>query len=175
MTFQEIQELIRLLNKSNLTEFKMEEGDFKLSIRTALYRDTKTTHAVAAPLPMAVPATGSTVPASLATVASPAQAAEAAAEKPSEASAKPAQPTGQGYKEIKSPMVGTFYRSATPEKPNYVEVGQKVKKGDVVCIIEAMKLFNEIESEISGTIVKVMVDNAQPVEYDQALFLVEPD
>ena len=72
-------------------------------------------------------------------------------------------------------MVGTFYRSATPEKPNYVEVGQKVKKGDVVCIIEAMKLFNEIESEISGTIVKVMVDNAQPVEYDQALFLVEPD
>lgn len=72
-------------------------------------------------------------------------------------------------------MVGTFYRSANPEKPAYAEVGQKVKKGDVVCIIEAMKLFNEIESEISGTIVKVMVDNAQPVEYDQALFLVEPD
>lgn len=72
-------------------------------------------------------------------------------------------------------MVGTFYRSANPEKPAYAEVGQKVKKGDVVCIIEAMKLFNEIESEISGTIVKVMIDNAQPVEYDQALFLVEPD
>ncbi len=72
-------------------------------------------------------------------------------------------------------MVGTFYRSANPEKPSYAEVGQKVKKGDVVCIIEAMKLFNEIESEISGTIVKVMIDNAQPVEYDQALFLVEPD
>ena len=72
-------------------------------------------------------------------------------------------------------MVGTFYRSANPEKPSYVEIGQKVKKGDIVCIIEAMKLFNEIESEISGTIVKVLVDNALPVEYDQPLFLVEPD
>jgi acetyl-CoA carboxylase biotin carboxyl carrier protein len=77
--------------------------------------------------------------------------------------------------EIKSPMVGTFYRSASPEKPAYVEVGQKVKKGDVVCIIEAMKLFNEIESEVSGTIVKAVLNNASPVEYDQVLFLVEPD
>ncbi|MBK9013328.1 MAG: acetyl-CoA carboxylase biotin carboxyl carrier protein [Saprospiraceae bacterium] len=175
MTFQEIQELIRLLNKSNLAEFKMEEGDFKLSIRTALYRDTKTAHVVAAPIQMAAPTMGSPAPASLVPAASPAPAAEAASEKPSEAAAKPAQPTGQVYKEIKSPMVGTFYRSANPEKPSYVEIGQKVKKGDVVCIIEAMKLFNEIESEISGTIVKVMVDNAQPVEYDQVLFLVEPD
>jgi acetyl-CoA carboxylase biotin carboxyl carrier protein len=176
MTFQEIQELIRLLNKSNLAEFKMEEGDFKLSIRTALYRDTKTAQVVAAPIQMAAPTVGSSAPASLAPVASPAPAAaESLSEKPSEAAAKPAQPTGQVYKEIKSPMVGTFYRSANPEKPSYVEIGQKVKKGDVVCIIEAMKLFNEIESEISGTIVKVMVDNALPVEYDQVLFLVEPD
>ena len=76
---------------------------------------------------------------------------------------------------IVSPMVGTFYRSASPEKPPYAEVSQKVKAGDVVCIIEAMKLFNEIESEVSGTIVKVMVDNEQPVEYDQVLFLVKPD
>jgi acetyl-CoA carboxylase biotin carboxyl carrier protein len=177
MTFQEIQELIRLLNKSNMAEFKLEEGDFKLSIRTALYRDYKGTQVVPAPIPVAAPIISAPVPASapIATPA-PASAAEAPAPAPAaEAPAKPAAPSSQAYKEIKSPMVGTFYRSANPEKPSYVEVGQKVKKGDVVCIIEAMKLFNEIESEISGTIVKVMVDNAQPVEYDQALFLVEPD
>jgi acetyl-CoA carboxylase biotin carboxyl carrier protein len=176
MTFQEIQELIRLLNKSNLAEFKMEEGDFKLSIRTALYRETKGTQFVPAPLPVAAPLLGSPAPPS-APPASPAPAAEAPApaEKPADAAVKSAAPSGHGYKEIKSPMVGTFYRSGNPEKPPYVEIGQKVKKGDVVCVIEAMKLFNEIESEISGTIVKVMIDNAQPVEYDQALFLVEPD
>lgn len=177
MTFQEIQELIRLLNKSNLAEFKMEEGDFKLSIRTALYRDVKTTQVVSAPLPIAAPimASNPAAPAASSAASQPAEAATSA-EKSSDAAAKPAPPTtGQGYKEIKSPMVGTFYRSANPEKPSYVEIGQKVKKGDVVCIIEAMKLFNEIESEISGTIVKVLVDNALPVEYDQPLFLVEPD
>lgn len=173
MTFQEIQELIRLLNKSNMAEFKLEDGDFKLSIRTALYRETKGTQFVPTPLPVATPVLSSPAPANVPAPA-PAAAEAAPAEKPAEA-AKPAAPSGQGYKEIKSPMVGTFYRSANPEKPSYVEIGQKVKKGDVVCIIEAMKLFNEIESEISGTIVKVMVDNALPVEYDQVLFLVEPD
>ncbi len=174
MTFQEIQELIRLLNKSNLAEFKLEEGDFKLSIRTALYRDVKTTQIVPAAMPIAAPTVANPAPASVAPASSTASAEAAPpVEKPSEA-AKPAA-ASQSYKEIKSPMVGTFYRSANPEKPAFVEVGQKVKKGDVVCIIEAMKLFNEIESEVSGTIVKVMIDNAQPVEYDQVLFLVEPD
>ncbi|MBI5916483.1 MAG: acetyl-CoA carboxylase biotin carboxyl carrier protein [Bacteroidetes bacterium] len=167
MTFQEIQELIRLLNKSNLAEFKLENGDFKLAIRTALYRETKTSHVAA--MPVSAPAFAQEAP------AAPAAPAPAAAEKPAEATAKKDATAGQQYKEIKSPMVGTFYRSATPEKSAYVEVGQKIKKGDVVCIIEAMKLFNEIESEIGGTIVKVMVDNALPVEYDQVLFLVEPD
>jgi len=172
MTFQEIQELIRLLNKSNLAEFKMEDGDFKLSIRTALYKDVKSTHVISAPMPMPA-AVGSPAPASPAPAAAP---APAPADKPAEAAAPKAEkPAGQGHLEIKSPMVGTFYRSANPEKPSYVEIGQKVKKGDVVCIIEAMKLFNEIESEVSGTVVKVMIDNAQPVEYDQVLFLVEPD
>jgi acetyl-CoA carboxylase biotin carboxyl carrier protein len=175
MTFQEIQELIRLLNKSNMAEFRLEEGDFKLSIRTALYRDTKGAQFVPAPMPVATPIVAAQPPVSVPVAASaPAPITEAPAPA-AEASAKPAAPSGQGYKEIKSPMVGTFYRSANPEKPAYAEVGQKVKKGDVVCIIEAMKLFNEIESEISGTIVKVMIDNAQPVEYDQPLFLVEPD
>jgi acetyl-CoA carboxylase biotin carboxyl carrier protein len=169
MTFKELQELVRLLNKSNLAEFKLEEGDFKLSIRTALYSETKTTKMVSS-APQMVP-----VPAAPAVPAAPPPPAsgEAEAEKPSEAPAK--EKPEENYLQIKSPMVGTFYRSASPEKPPYAEVGQKVKSGDVVCIIEAMKLFNEIESEVSGTIVKVMVDNEQPVEYDQVLFLVEPD
>ncbi len=172
MTFQEIQELIKLLNKSNLAEFKVEDGDFKLSIRTALYAETKSTQMISAP--MAAAPVGNLAPASSIPSTAPAPVS-APAEKPAEAAPKAEPPAGQGHLAIKSLMVGTFYRSATPEKPVYVEIGQKVKKGDVVCIIEAMKLFNEIESEVSGTIVKVMVDNALPVEYDQVLFLVEPD
>lgn len=172
MTLQEIQELVRLLNKSNLAEFKMKDGEFKLSIRTALYKDTKATQVISAPAPVAAPAASAPVPASAAPVAAPAPAAAPVA---APAPAAATKPEGKAYLEIKSPMVGTFYRSANPEKPSYVEIGQKIKKGDVVCIIEAMKLFNEIESEVSGTIVKAMLDNAQPVEYDQVLFLVEPD
>lgn len=174
MTFQEIQELIRLLNKSNLAEFKVEDGDFKLSIRTALYKDVKSTQVISAPMSMPIPSSPMGSVTSSSNIA-PATA-PAATEKPADAVAPKAnKPAGQGYLEVKSPMVGTFYRSANPEKPSYVEIGQKIKKGDVVCIIEAMKLFNEIESEVSGTVVKVMIDNAQPVEYDQVLFLVEPD
>jgi acetyl-CoA carboxylase biotin carboxyl carrier protein len=168
MTFKELQELVRLLNKSNLAEFKLEEGDFKLSIRTALYSEAKTTKVLPlAPSMVAVPS--APIPAA-STTATPATTEPA---KPSESPAK--EKPEENHLQIKSPMVGTFYRSASPEKPPYAEVGQKVKSGDVVCIIEAMKLFNEIESEVSGTIVKVMVDNEQPVEYDQVLFLVEPD
>ena len=96
-----------------------------------------------------------------------------AAAKAKEAPAKKEENTN--YLEVKSPMVGTFYRSSSPEKPPYAEVGKSINKGDVVCIIEAMKLFNEIEAEVSGKIVKVMVENAKPVEYDQVLFLVEPE
>ena len=176
MTFQEIQELIKLLNKSNLAEFKMEEGDFKLSIRTALYVETKTTQVIStAPsiMPMqAAPAAHA--PASPAPVlAPPAPAAKEDLGKPAESPGK--SEAGKTYLEVKSPMVGTFYRSSSPEKPPYAEVGSSIKKGDVVCIIEAIKLFNEIESEVTGKIVKVVVDNAQPVEYDQVLFLVEPE
>lgn len=169
MTFQEIQELIKLLSKSNLAEFKMENGDFKLSIRTALYKEMKTTQVVSSTVaPAPLPAAGyHATPVEPAPVAPPEKAAPAAP--------APAPAAAKQYLEVKSPMVGTFYRSASPEKPPYVEVGQKVKKGDIVCIIEAMKLFNEIESEVSGTVVKAMVDNSLPVEYDQVLFLVEPD
>jgi len=174
MTFQEIQELIKLLNKSNLAEFKLENGEFKLSIRTSLYKETKASHALGAPVPAAShtaahqadpppPAPAPVAPASREAAPAPAEAPE------------PKAPAEKAYKEVKSPMVGTFYRSASPEKPVFVEVGQSFKKGDVVCIIEAMKLFNEIEADFGGKIVKVMVDNAQPVEYDQVLFLVEPE
>ncbi len=175
MTFQEIQELIKLLNKSSLAEFKMENGDFKLAIRTGHYKETKTTQVVSAPMQMpAAPIASAPAPAAPA----PAPAAPAAKKETAQAPAETPAPKADAektYKEIKSPMVGTFYRSSSPEKASFVEVGQSIKKGDVVCIIEAMKLFNEIEAEISGKIVKVMIDNAQPVEYDQVLFLVEPE
>jgi acetyl-CoA carboxylase biotin carboxyl carrier protein len=106
-------------------------------------------------------------------VAAPAPAAAPAAA-PAPVAAAPAPADNANLIEIKSPMIGTFYRSAGPDKPAFVEVGQSIKPGDKVCIIEAMKLFNEIESEISGTIVKVLVNDSSPIEYDQPLFLVEP-
>ena len=121
---------------------------------------------------VAAPIAAPVAPAAPAPIA--AEPAPAAVKETPPAPAKAPADTGK-YLEIKSPMVGTFYRSGSPEKPAYVEVGQSVKKGDVVCIIEAMKLFNEIESEVSGKIVKVLIDNAKPVEYDQVLFLVEPE
>lgn len=173
MTFKEIQELIKLVNKTNLSEFKLEQGDFKLSIRTAAYTEAKSAKVSA--VPSVVPLT-SAAPAAPAPTAAPAPVASSAA--PADkapAATKEAEAAEDKYVPIKSPMVGTFYRASSPDKPPYVEVGTHVKKGDVVCIIEAMKLFNEIESEVSGTIVKVMVDNESPVEYDQVLFLVDPD
>ncbi len=167
MTYQEILDLIKALNRSRLAEFKLKDGDFELSIRTDRYMESKAPKVVSAPVHVAQPP----IPASVAPVTPPAPAT------PAEEQPKPAPKNEEtaNYLEIKSPMVGTFYRSASPEKPVYAEVGKKVNKGDVVCIIEAMKLFNEIEAEVSGTIVKVMVDNENPVEYDQVLFLVEPE
>ena len=172
MTFQEIQELIKLISKSNLAEFKLKDGEFKLSIRTSLYKETRTTQVVSAPV--SLPATPAAAGNAAAPPAQAAPAPQASSSQHTETTAPGAAPEKK-FLEVKSPMVGTFYRSSSPEKPTYVEIGQKVKKGDVVCIIEAMKLFNEIETDFSGTIVKAMVDNAQPVEYDQVLFLVEPD
>lgn len=172
MTFKEIQELIKLVNKTKLSEFKLEQGDFKISIRTAAYTEAKAqriqpvSSVVPLTAPAPTPAAPTPVPAATAPVSQPAS---------EESKDNKAAPAEDKYVPIKSPMVGTFYRASSPDKPPYVEVGTHVKKGDVVCIIEAMKLFNEIESEVSGTIVKVMVDNETPVEYDQVLFLVEPD
>ncbi len=176
MNFKEIQELVKLINKSDLSEFKMKDGEFELSIRTKLYEKVKH-QASAAPAPpplVAMPPIQPTYPAGGgATERAPAQAptGESPAKEP---------PAGNGeddesrYLAIKSPIVGTFYRSPSPEKDAYVKVGDVVQKGSVVCVVEAMKLFNEIESDIAGRIVKVLVEDAQPVEYDQKLFLIDP-
>ena len=161
MKAKEIQELINFLSESGLEEVNIETDDFKVSIKRSAEQ-----HVIAS-APQAAPA-----PAPAAAPAPAPQAAPAPA--PVADGGGDASASGGNLVEIKSPMIGTFYRSANPESPAFVEVGSSVNAGDTVCIIEAMKLFNEIESEVSGKIVKVLVDNAQPVEYDQPLFLVEP-
>ncbi|MCI5082895.1 MAG: acetyl-CoA carboxylase biotin carboxyl carrier protein [Saprospiraceae bacterium] len=178
MTFKEIQELIKLVNRSNLTEFKMKDNEFEISIKTNKSDKKKTVVQQVPAVPsqqpmMPIPPVQQPMVTPPAASQPPAAQPEPANEK---AGAKDAndQADESKYKAIKSPIVGTFYRSASPEKPAYAKVGDTVEAGQVVCIVEAMKLFNEIESEISGKIVKVMVEDAQPVEYDQVLFLVDP-
>lgn len=157
MDLKEIQELIRILSKSNVAELRIERDNFKITLRTRdFYQENK--H-VAAPAPVLQAATAPLIH----PVAAPA---------PAPVSAPPAD-TGNLIT-IKSPMIGTFYRSAGPDKEPFVKVGDEIKQGSVLCVIEAMKLFNEIESEYSGKIVKILVENAKPVEYDQPLFLIEP-
>ena len=168
MKFSEIQELVKLINKSNLTEFKLKEGDFEISIRTKNYGKVraKDIQALQSSVPQVV-----SVPAPMqAMAAAPAPVAAAPAPIPAEAPAS----ENKNTLLIKSPIVGTFYRSAGPDKENYVGIGSIVEVGTVVCIVEAMKLFNEIESEVSGKIVKILVDNESPVQYDPPLFEVEP-
>jgi len=156
MDIKQIQDLIKFVAKSGVNEVAIEEKDFKITIKT----NQEPTY-VTASVPVATPAPA------VAAQAAPASQPQAAPEK------APAEDTSN-YLTIKSPMIGTFYRSPGPDKPAFVNVGDEIGSGKVVCIIEAMKLFNEIESEVSGKIVKVLVDDAQPVEYDQPLFLVEP-
>ncbi|WP_028296983.1 acetyl-CoA carboxylase biotin carboxyl carrier protein [Olivibacter sitiensis] len=152
MDIKQIQDLIKFVAKSGVNEVSIEEKDFKITIKT----NQEPTY-VTATLPAPVQAAA----------AAPIQAAEVATP------AKEASDNSK-YITIKSPMIGTFYRSASPEKPSYVNVGDEIQAGQIVCILEAMKLFNEIESEVSGKIVKILVENAQPVEYDQPLFLIDP-
>jgi len=164
MDFKQIQELIKMVNKSNLSELKIEEGDFKLTIRTreeAGYQG----YIPVAPLQQVVQPIAQTP----APQAAPAAPVAAAAE-------KVAEPVADTSKlvTVKSPMIGTFYRASGPDKEPFVKVGDSVEKGTVLCIIEAMKLFNEIESEHSGKIVKFLLEDASPVEYDQPLFIIDP-
>lgn len=158
MDIKQIQELIRFVAKSGVNEVAIEQEDFKITIKTNQTPTVVHATVPAAPVYTAAPA------------AAPAEETVAAAAPTAPA---PVADTSK-YITVKSPMIGTFYRSASPEKPLFVNVGDEIKPGDVLCIIEAMKLFNEIEAEVSGRIVKILVDNASPVEYDQPLFLVEP-
>jgi acetyl-CoA carboxylase biotin carboxyl carrier protein len=164
MDLQSIQALIELVNNSNIGEVKLEQGNFKLSIR---HKDYNPKGMVAV---TTAPASPSAAPLS----AAPATPAPAPAKEEVAEEAAPKVTTDASYVTIKSPMIGTFYRSSSPDKDPFVKVGDRIEKGNVLCIIEAMKLFNEIESEISGTVVKVLVDNSSPVEYDQPLFLIDP-
>ncbi|MCL4142128.1 UNVERIFIED_CONTAM: hypothetical protein GTU68_033067 [Idotea baltica] len=169
MTFKEIQELIKLLNKTNLAEFKVKNGDFELAIRSENY-SKQGKNQIFTPVQASAQPIAYSAP-------SPAPAADAPESgSPAKASAPVAkeEESDAHLIEVKSPIVGTFYRSSSPDKPPYIKIGDDIQIGSVVCIVEAMKLFNEIESEVAGKVVKVMIEDAQPVQYDQVLFLVDP-
>jgi len=161
MKAKEIQDLINFISKSGLDEVNIETEEFKIKVK----KQSEVKQVVQA-APAAAP---SPAPAS-----APATAPAQSESKPAESKEAASGGDTSSYVEIKSPMIGTFYRTPNPESPAFVNVGDSVKAGDTVCIVEAMKLFNEIESEVSGKIVKVLVENATPVEYDQPLFLVDP-
>ncbi len=156
MDIREIQNLIKFVAKSGATEVKLEMGDIKITIKTTNESSSpEVTYIQQAPVAQALPQ-----------AAPAAQAVTPAAPVVADENAK--------YITIKSPIIGTFYRKPSPDKSFFVEVGSVIQKGDVLCVIEAMKLFNEIESEVSGKIVKILVDDMSPVEFDQPLFLVDP-
>ena len=161
MDYKQIQELIKLVNKSNIGELSIEEKDFKISIKQKEEKFYQT-DVIQQPIMQQ--------PAYFQMPASAAQPQQAGTPTAPETSAKT-----DNLITIKSPMIGTFYKRPSPDKPSFVEVGDEIAPGKVVCIIEAMKLFNEIESEISGKVVKILVEDSSPVEYDQPLFLVEPN
>lgn len=157
MDIREIQNLIKFVAKSGATEVKLEMDDFKITIKTTDGVATETTYVQQMPMNHAPQVQAPSAPVAAAPVVPPTPAAE-----------------DSKYVTVKSPMIGTFYRKPSPDKAPFVEVGQAIKQGDVICVIEAMKLFNEIEAEVTGKIVKVLVDDSSPVEFDQPLFLVDP-
>ena len=162
MDLKQIHELIKIINKSNIGEISIEDKDGKVTIKQK--KDER-------PLTIAAPQQVYTVPEAQSVASQPVSAPAAVSTPPP---AAPLPEKANNYLTIKSPMIGTFYRRPSPDKPNFVEIGAEIEPGKVVCIIEAMKLFNEIESEISGKIVKILVEDNSPVEFDQPLFLVEP-
>lgn len=158
MDIREIQNLIKFVAKSGATEVKLEMDDFKITIRTTSEANTpEITYVQQAPIAMPQ-----------------AQAAQPQAAPAATPAATPSSDDNSKYVTIKSPIIGTFYRKPSPDKQPFVEVGSTIQKGDVLCVIEAMKLFNEIESEYAGKIVKILVDDMSPVEFDQPLFLIDP-
>jgi len=160
MDLKEIQNLIKFVSNSGVAEVKLETGDIKITIRTTLEGNSPDiTYVQQAPMQQQM------------SQAAPAVTPAAA---PATESAPVAADQTSNYITIKSPIIGTFYRKPSPDKPVFAEVGSTIQKGDVLCVIEAMKLFNEIEAEISGKIIKILVDDMSPVEFDQPLFLVDP-
>ncbi|MAU27458.1 MAG: acetyl-CoA carboxylase, biotin carboxyl carrier protein [Muricauda sp.] len=161
MDLKEIQSLIKFVAKSGASEVKLETEELKITIRTGSHTVTPET-TIVQQIPMAqAPIAQASVPVGDAQISPKAEE-------------KKAEDDESKYITIKSPIIGTFYRRPSPDKPPFVEVGQVIKKGDVLCVIEAMKLFNDIESEVSGKIVKILVEDSSPVEFDQPLFLVDP-
>jgi acetyl-CoA carboxylase biotin carboxyl carrier protein len=155
MEYKQIQELVKMINKSNISELSIKDGEFEITIKQE--NGLTGTPVYAAPVAVAAaPVMAAPAPAASATPAAEAPAAN-----------------NDKLHTIKSPMIGTFYRSPSPDKPAFVNVGDDVKAGQTLCIVEAMKLFNEIESEVNGKIVKVLVDEATPIEYDQPMFIIE--
>lgn len=157
MDIKDIQHLIKFVAKSGAQEVKLEMEDIKITIKTGPDKPFVENSGIVQQVPP-MPVLAQVPPA----VSAP------------EIVAAPVQSEEDNLITIKSPIIGTFYRKATPDKPSFVEIGQVIKEGDVLCVIEAMKLFNEIESELSGTIVKILVDDASPVEFDQPLFVINP-
>jgi acetyl-CoA carboxylase biotin carboxyl carrier protein len=162
MEIKEIQNLIKFVAKSGAHEVKLETDDFKITIKTN-----------ADILALEAQATVQTLPGMVVQAAPPTVVA-AEAEPAAKIESEPDQKQADNLIIIKSPMIGTFYRKSSPDKDVFVEVGDIIKEGDILCVVEAMKLFNEIESEVSGKIVKILIDDSSPVEFDQSLFLVEP-
>jgi acetyl-CoA carboxylase biotin carboxyl carrier protein len=164
MDFKQIQELIKLINKSNIGEVTVEEKGFKITVKQ---KEEHIQHVISGPYQQHQAAPSYSPP-------PPVSAPGATGAPSTNGKSKPIEAAADNLITIKSPMIGTFYRSSAPDKPSFVNVGDETEPGKVVCIIEAMKLFNEIESEVKGKIVKVLVEDASPVEFDQPLFLVDP-
>ena len=160
MDVKEIQNLIKFVAKSGAHEVKLEMEDFKITIKTAADQIVPEQQTIVQHMPPMA--------------AAPVAAAPVASTPPAEAAATETPKDEDHLITVKSPIIGTFYRKPSPDKPTFVEIGSTVNQGDVLCVIEAMKLFNEIESEFSGKIVKILVDDASPVEFDQPLFLIDP-
>ena len=159
MDIKEIQNLIKFVQKSGVEEVKIERDDFKITIKT---KSVAPQHLIVEDIPTPV-----SIPASQ-------QPTQAVQEVNTQETTQSVNLENDNQVIVKSPIIGTFYRKPSPDKPSFVEVGQSVAKGDVLCVIEAMKLFNEIESDFSGKIVKILVDDQSPVEFDQPLFIIDP-
>lgn len=166
MDIKDIQELIKFVAKSGATEVDLEIDNVKISIKSPAMKAGKVIEppvTVVSDMPVAAPV-----------VAAPAPAAPAVPPTTDTPASAETEEDTSNYITVKSPMIGTFYRKPSPDKDAFVNIGDEIKPGDVLCVVEAMKLFNEIESEVSGKIVKVLADDSSPVEYDQPLFLVDP-